>query len=650
MDADRLRWLYFRLRAMPPGEWAHRLVEFGRRTVDRRRLFDFRGPHIDLPRIDGLRERVGRAPPDAQAAFRETAQNLREGRYRFLGQTWPKMEGVPLWHLDPVSRNLWPADRFCFSIPFRHARDYGDVKYVWEINRLQHLQYVAAASACDDDGELADICVSQIRSWIAANPPFRGVNWVSGIELALRAISLIIVVSLLPKTAFSGVDRAAISETLRAHLYWLARYPSRFSSANNHLVAEASALFILGVLAPDLPGAEEAASRGRRVLDAEALRQILPDGAPAEQSPTYGAFTVELMLVAHSIALAAGAQGLEQSTLDRFDAFAAFLDSITDSNGNVPRIGDDDEGRVIAGEGDHNEYLASVSSSIAARSEAKNPPAAPNAKEALRSVVLPSRTPAPTRRSAGVRCFRDGGYTVLRDAAEGDECLLVFDHGYLGYLGIAAHGHADALSIWLHVAGAPVLVDAGTYLYHAGADWRRCVRSTAAHNTLVVAGADQSLQAGAFNWATKANAKLVSLDDDPQRFRVVAEHDGYQKRFGVTHRRSIRRGGAGRYLVEDVLIGDSARSVDAEIGYLVAPGLTVEQDDHGWRIACAQRLLLAIECPDAGKRFTQRGLVEPVKSGWHSSRFGLREPAMRLVAAFAAGSQTLTTTIAVKPR
>ena len=62
--------------------------------------------------------------------------------------------------------------------------------------------------------------------------------------------------------------------------------------------------------------------------------------------------------------------------------------------------------------------------------------------------------------------FPDGGYTVLRSGEGAEEQLLLLDHGPLGYLSIAAHGHADALSLVMHLGGRPVLVDPGTFTYH----------------------------------------------------------------------------------------------------------------------------------------------------------------------------------------
>ena len=84
-----------------------------------------------------------------------------------------------------------------------------------------------------------------------------------------------------------------------------------------------------------------------------------------------------------------------------------------------------------------------------------------------------SGQPAPVPQ--GVMSFDKGGYSIMRHMFAGHGSMIMMDHGPLGYLSIAAHGHADALAIWWHIDGQPVLVDAGTYLYHAGGGSKRCV-------------------------------------------------------------------------------------------------------------------------------------------------------------------------------
>ena len=195
------------------------------------------------------------------------------GHVALLGQTWPAQQGTARFHLDPATGNSWPHDTYCFDIDYRHDRSLGDIKYVWEFNRLQYLQPVAALAAHDRDDELADFCLAEIESWIDANPPFLGVNWASGIELALRLVSILVVLGLIGTEVFSPRIRRKIRACLAAHAYWLARYPSRHSSANNHTIAEAGALFLLGTLSPEL-GSGGVTETARALLIDQVERQI----------------------------------------------------------------------------------------------------------------------------------------------------------------------------------------------------------------------------------------------------------------------------------------------------------------------------------------------------------------------------------------
>jgi len=194
--------------------------------------------------------------------------------------------------------------------------------------------------------------------------------------------------------------------------------------------------------------------------------------------------------------------------------------------------------------------------------------------------------------------------------------LLVFDHGPLGYLSIAAHGHADALSIWLHVDGQPLLVDAGTWRYHGAGATRDRFRGTAAHNTLTVAGADQSEIAGPFNWSRKADCRVLSLTDAP--WSVEAEHDGYRRRFGCLHRRRIETGGPLKFSVIDRLVGPGG-PWPVSAGFLVAPGTEIRYEGGIWRIG--GRLRLNYNGP----------LKAEIQEAEYSPSMGRIEPTLRLV-------------------
>ena len=481
---DRLAWYYHRLRAMDGAEVAHRLGEAVKRRLSRLErsgwaAFDRGdGPLPALPPPTGMLDALA---PELLDRLRSATRAARSGQVTLLGQTWAPALGRARFHLDPATGSAWPHDIYCFDIDYRSERRLGDVKYVWEFNRLQFLQPVAALAAYDRDDGLADFCLAEIESWIDANPPFLGVNWASGIELALRTVSILLVLGLIGTERVEPTLRRKIRACLAAHAYWLARYPSRHSSANNHLVAEAGALFLLGTLAPELGIAREAEA-ARALLIEQVERQIHEDGVGAEQSPTYTAFTLEWYLLCLHVAERAG-RPFPAGVTRRLATAGKFLRSITDEGGHVPRIGDDDEGRVIAtAPAREADYVSSVLGCLAASLDRADL-APPVVRTALRNLYL--GLPAPCRAVPdGAVLFAEGGYSVFRRTISGRKTLMVMDHGPLGHLSIAAHGHADALALWLHIGDQPVLVDAGTYLYHSGGAWRDRLRGTPLHNTL----------------------------------------------------------------------------------------------------------------------------------------------------------------------
>jgi hypothetical protein len=227
--------------------------------------------------------------------------------------------------------------------------------------------------------------------------------------------------------------------------------------------------------------------------------------------------------------------------------------------------------------------------------------------------------------------FPHGGYTVIREVAAGQESLLVADHGNLGYLSIAAHGHADACALWLHLNGRPVLVDAGTYLYHSGREWRDCFRGTLAHNTLCIAGQDSSTIAGAFNWSHKANARLLQADLTSERWHLTMEHDGYRGRHGCLHRRHVKRLQDNQWQIEDTLPG-STTPLPVTISFLLAPDLIVvhEQDAFHVRDATTAEPVLSIQHHGNLRGAVTHGEASP-PLGWYSPHFGKKMPCPHLL-------------------
>jgi hypothetical protein len=629
----RLGWYLARLRSMSPGEVLHRLVETRLRSQSRERHEGWeRFAGGALPKaLPGLRDAL-LAAPAAHEAIGEAAHSVLAGEFGALGMTWPArapgaLFPASLWQFSPDTGKAWPADQYCFDIDYRQTAGVGDIKYAWEINRLQFLQPLAAQVALG--GGTADLATIEqaIESWYGANPPFRGIGWASGIEVGLRAISLMLVVSFCGDR-LSAATLARIGAVLAASTFWLARFPSHFSSANNHLMAELAGRHLIAAALGDTSGMAAAQAEVER----EVLLQILPDGVGAEQTPTYAAFTAEMALLCALVARNAGTPFAVETTA-RLGRFADVIFWFAGPDGSVPAIGDDDEGRVVTLCRPEPDYAASVAIAIRGFLGQGAPLAAP---ANLRNAVFA----APAVRDgaiAGASTFADGGYSIWRGEHAGHTVHAVLDHGPLGYLSIAAHGHADALSLWLALDGRPVLVDPGTYRYQGGGAWRDWFRSTRAHNTLTVGGVSQSLASGAFNWSHKASARLDGSADHP--WSVTASHDGYLGRFGVRHRRSIALAETG-LSIADALVG-AASPLAAELSFQLAADLRAHIDGSTVAVSRDGQPVLSLVLPSTAIRVVNAG--DATDGGWVSTTFGHKEPADRIVWSGEVGPNGVTT-------
>jgi hypothetical protein len=504
--------------------------------------------------------------------------------------------------VDPLTGYRWPQE-YCFDVPLapKTLRQV-EVKYVWELNRLLYLLPVAAHAASQSDDKTSRMCRTHLAVWIREHPARQGVLWRSGIELAIRVLVFVLVLEL--TTSDSEGDPALeklVSRTIADHIDWIRRFPSRYSSANNHRVAELAGLLIAASAYPQLAPTDDVDSWWTE-LEAVVLLQFHGDGVPAEQATMYGSLVLEWVSICLHLARWQG-RAFSTETRERIGSAAGFLAAVTDAGGNVVRFGDDDDSRLLTAARPHGDLSRAVLDLVA---------------EGL-------GVPAP-RASPGLSTFADGGYSVWRSGSAATEILWVLDHGALGMGRLAAHAHADTLAVYLHVGGRPVLVDAGTYLYHSGGGWRDQLRRTVEHNTVAVGVEDSSLMAGPFNWRRghRAEGRLVSGTSSASGWSVESEHRGYAKRYGIVHRRVLKGIEPRSFQLTDRLEGGTA-VVTFRWSLLVAPGLDIIPTTGGWVVRAKGNdlLMLAVPC-----EWRESSKEEPA---WCSLAFGRIEPTSRLV-------------------
>ncbi|HEX4687109.1 MAG TPA: alginate lyase family protein [Nocardioides sp.] len=574
---------------------------------------------------------------------------VQAGGDRILAGDWPLLGVVradlpdPDWFRDPVTGRTAPSDVLAFSVNQRDESVTGNVKQVWELSRHHHLTQLAAAYWVSGDEKYAEAVDRQLRSWWAENPFLSGIHWTSGIELGVRLVSWVWIRRLLdewPKVQDLFEHHEDCRRQLRWHQEYLAAFHSEGSSGNNHAVAEDVGLLVAACGLPWFEESEawreQASSRLRRHL----VTNTGADGLNREQATDYHRFVTELALVALAEAKASGhdlGEDLWVLVTSSLDAAAAVLDV----RGRAPRQGDGDEGRALVLDGDADPWALLLSAGAATVGSLDWWPTTAPSLVGTMLGTLADRSPVSEGRSGErPRSFPEAGLVLLRTPAEErSEIWCRCDGGPHGFLSIAAHGHADALSLEVRHEGVDILVDPGTYCYHGEPEWRQYFRSTRAHNTICIDDRDQSVSGGPFLWTHHATTTLLRDETRADGEQVwAAVHDGYRNLPSgpARHQRVVRLSPEKRALgVEDLVTGrgrgrDHAVSLAFHLGPEVEAVLEGSHASLRWPRPEGGIGRAELALPDALQWSATRGQSDP-PSGWYSPAFGQRVPITTLV-------------------
>lgn len=487
----------------------------------------------------------------AATCYVEEATRVLAGEVSVFALRPAYLGAIPLWNTDPKSGIHAPLS-FGRSLDYRNAEVVGDIKYLWEPNR--HLQWVALAQAyaLSRERRFLDGFAEQLSSWLDQCPYPLGPNWTSSLELGIRLINWSIVWQLIGgerSELFEGRHGQELRQrwlcSIYQHCHSINLYWSRYSSANNHLIGEAAGLYIASVTWPFWHQCKRWGNVAYDILLDEALKQNTEDGVNREQAVSYQQFVLDFLLFS-GLAARATNRDFPAAYWERLDQMVGFLASIMDVQGNVPMIGDADDGYVTRLCPDKAfcpyKSLLATGGLLFGRPEYLRKAGAIDEKTRWLVSLDDLHHDASSAAKGRVnRRYAIGGYYILgSDFDTESEVKCIVDAGPLGYLGIAAHGHADALSMVLSVGGYEILVDPGTYAYHTQKQWRDYFRGTLAHNTVRIDSTDQSESGGNFMWMHKAEAECEVWQGGEKNQRLVVSHDGYRRlEDPVTHRREI---------------------------------------------------------------------------------------------------------------
>jgi Heparinase II/III-like protein/Heparinase II/III N-terminus len=419
------------------------------------------------PKLSPAAEQFHSTAPSAEIVH--LADEILRHRFPIFGEileTGPEIR----WRRDYVHQ-IETGTPYFRRIPYLDFARVGDHKYIWELNRHQHLLVLAQAYRLTGRAAYLQEAQTQVTHWLAENPPLRGINWTSALEVAFRALSWVWL-DTMAGTSLPDDFRRLFSNALYLHGCFLERNLSIYFSPNTHLLGEAVALHTLGTLYPGLPHGRRWQVLGSKLVEEQMKRQVRDDGSHFEQSTHYHVYALDMFRWHESLA--------ETSTQykDKLRRMAEYLAALVGSGERIPLIGDDDGGRLFHPYGQRS---------------------------------------WPTRRDNHSRLFPDSGSAIM--AAE--DIQIVVKAGGFGP-GSAGHSHSDVLSLVCRRGPNWWLVDSGTYSY-LDPEWRDHFRGSAAHNTIRIDGNDQATPTGPFRWVGRPEVRILQWSSTNEGDSLDAE-------------------------------------------------------------------------------------------------------------------------------
>lgn len=374
------------------------------------------------------------------------------------------------------------ADRFRFLGQEGSITDWNDSRFstLW----LYNLHYFDDLNSADSASRHSQH-VALIESWIAENPPTKGVGW-DPYPTSLRIVNWIkwlLASGNATENQLQSLSLQAkvLSQTLETHLQ------------GNHLFANAKALLFAGLYFKG-KDADAWLDLSLEIFRAQIPEQVLGDGGHFELSPMYHAIISADLLDMISILAAyqnARCADLALSVRERLPKMLRWLAVMTHPDGHLALFNDS-------------------ATNIA--------PTLTQLVQAAQKVEVQTNHTIDTE----LISLEDSGYFRLNL----NDAVVIGDVGKVGPDYIPGHAHADTLSFELSVFGSRLIVNSGTSLYGEN-DERYRQRGTAAHSTVMVNGENSSEVWGSFRVARRANP--CGLRFDTHRRLIRCGHDGYKR-------------------------------------------------------------------------------------------------------------------------
>jgi hypothetical protein len=597
---------------------------------------------------------------DRQQELFDEADALLGGTFRLFGLMKARLGFPPDWGVltslegSPSGSRIDLEQHWTVSANTTPGED---IKLLWELSRFGWIYPLARAYKLSGDIRYAEGAWQLIDSWVQANLPNAGPNWVSAQEVALRLMALIFgMYAFWEKWATEPERISRLVSIIGVHAQ---RIPPSINysraQGNNHLLTEAAALYTTGLLFPELRSAARWKRLGREWLLDGLQSQFFSDGGYVQHSHNYQRLALQAGLWA-SILAERNQEPLPERALDALKRGSRFLHAVVDpQSGAVSNFGSNDGAQILPlSTCSYTDYRPTLQTAADFFKDPRLFSSGPWDEYSLWMGLL-SEKGDQNRTDPGIHSLETPAHEQSSFPRAG--LWIASGKRTRGFLRAANFtsrpAHSDQLHLDLWWGGNNVIRDSGTYLYSGDSPWNNGLAGAVCHNGPVVDDEEPMQKAGRFLWLNWSRASVIHHRRSPDNTIevLVSEQDGYQSK-NVLVQRTLLRAGDTHWIIVDDLFGAGEHSL--RTGWLFP--------DLAWRRKAGQVSLEhpagEIKCDVEGAEKKMglfrsgqclEGELQTVHSnllGWYSPSYAVREPAL-FVAAQISGKLPLriTTTL-----
>lgn len=443
----------------------------------------------------------------------------------------------------------------------------GDIKFVWEPSRFSHL-YTFIRYDKHSGKDCSVPVFGEISNWIGANAINQGPNFKCSQEISLRMMNWIFALYYYRNSPSLTEE---LFDKIQHYLYWQTRHVydnidfSRIAVRNNHAITETLALYIVGTLFPQLPGAAKWKKDGKRWFEEEIAYQVYEDGTFLQFSMNYHRVVVQLMTWAIRLA-ELNDERFADVVYDRAAKSLQFLTTAMDeTTGWLPNYGANDGALFFKLSDSHfRDYrpqLEALSNALGMKWPYGH------YEDSDWYGLKPAEYKSDLLIQTGYRSFNKGGYHIYR-SADSVSFVRCGDHK-------DRPSQADNLHLDIWHKGINVLHDAGSYKYNADQSNLKYFMGTRSHNTVMLDDYDQMEKGARFIWYYWTQCESVKTNETEEYFLFEGTIRAFQHiNKNIRHTRKITvYKNAAIWQVEDIIDNKPPGMALTQLWHTCYPGM-----------------------------------------------------------------------------